>query len=504
MEKLLYQLLYGINFILYLLCIFLWLVLPNYITLNVSVCVFTLCLTLVLIIKRRDDVEKYLKSTQFKNLLQHSIHVFLIFCILGLVNYLVYKNPVQWDMTKEQTNRLNPQSIQLLEKIDHPVLFKVYSNRENARSLLPLLELYRLENYLLKVELIDPEVNPLKVKQDKITQYGQVKIEFQDRIVRFSEYSEKAITNALLRVLREQKTIIYFASGHRAGSIRDEGDKGLSLLKTYLESEGHTVQEVALASLGEQHQVLVFWGPKDGLLQQELDHLRRFLQRKGGLIMALDPQINFDPFGPLRNLIADERSITIANDFVVDALSALKESGGAIPVVEQFDSRHPITSGMAGQVFFPLVSSIQFLDPGGVELSSLAQTSEFPGSWAERDYDEVKKEKVSFTQGRDLMGPITIMGASESSAGKTLLVGNSTFVHNQYFNVQNNFMLFANAINWLADQGDFISFSRPKTEEQKLVLAAPTMSVLFYFSIVLAPLLLLTMAFLLYRRSIRL
>lgn len=507
MGKLLEQFLYGINFVLYLLCLFLWLVLPGQITLNISVCIFTLCLTVVLILKNKEDVEGYLKSTQLKNMVQHSIHVFLIFCILGLINYLSYKNPSQWDLTTNQINTLNQQTIKLIKRINQRLFFKVYSNRENARSILPLLELYRLENSYVTIELIDPEVNPLRVQKDRITKYGQVKVEFNNRTAKFSDYSERAITNALLRVLRDHKTTVYFASGHRVSSVQDEGPQGLSQLKTYLESEGHSVREISLSALKEmpsRHTVLVLWGPQDGLLKQEMESLKHFLQRKGSLFMALGPQMNFDPFGPLRNLIADERSITIANDFVVDSLSAVKDSGGSVPVIEKFDFQHPITLEMTGQVFFPLVSSIQFMEQPQVKLSRLAQTSGFPGSWAERNFDEVKKQKVSFSQGQDLMGPITVIGASELDGVKTLMVGNASFVHNQYFNFQNNFLLFSNAINWLIGQDDFISFSRPKEKAEKLILSAPAMNVIFYFSVISAPLILFMLAFIFYRRRIRL
>ena len=507
MSKVFYQFLCGINFILYLLGLFLWMVLPSYTTLNVSVCLFNLSLTVVLILKNKEKVESYWKSTQFKNLMNHSIQLFLILCLLGLINYLAYKNPSQWDLTTDKINTLSRQTVQLIKKVDRPLLFKVYANQKKARSILPLLELYRLENSYLSVKLIDPEVNPLQVKKDKITKYGQVKVEYSNRVTSFTDYSEKAITNALLKVLRYHKTTLYFIRGHRAASIQDDGPQGLSHLKTYLEQEGHSVQEVSLSALQEippHDSALVLWGPQDGLLREELKGLKDFLQRKGSLMLGVGPQFNFDPFGPLRNLIADERWITIANDFVVDSLLAVKDSGGLVPVIETFDSRHPITLEMKGQVFFPLASSIQFMKNPKGKLSRLAQTSAFPGSWGERNLDEVKKKKVSFTKGKDLMGPVTVMGASELDGQKTLLIGNSSFVHNQYFDFQNNFLLFSNAINWLVGQDDFISFSRPKKQAEKLVLSALAMNVIFYFSVILTPFILLTLAFFFYRRRIQL
>ncbi|MCY4643181.1 MAG: Gldg family protein [Bacteriovoracales bacterium] len=507
LEKLIDQFLFGVNFILYLLCLFLWLVLPSYIALNISVCIFTLCLTTILIFKKRQGVERYLKSTHYQHLMRYSVQAFLLFCIFGLINYLVYKNPFQWDLTSNKINSLHKQTIQILKKIEHPISFKVYAKRKNATAILALLELYRLENSLLKVELIDPEINPLKVKRDQIKKYGQIKVDFKDRSVKFLDYSERGITNSLLKVLRNRESVISFIQGHRSASINAEKPDGLSKLKNYLESEGHKVDEISFDELGKislESSVAVLWGPKDGLTEKELNSLQKFLQKKGNLMMALDPQIHFDPFTKLRNLMAKERSITIANDLVVDSLSSVPDSGGSIPVIKAFDLQHPVTAGMEGEVFFPLVSSIQFLKDSKTDIFRLAQTSRFPKSWAERNFDEVKKKKVSFNGQSDLMGPVTVMGASQSEKGRVLLIGNSSFVYNRYFDFQNNFLLFSNAVSWLLEQNDLISFSRPKSSHEKPIFSAPAMNVLFYFSVIFMPLIFLTMAVFCYRRKMKL
>ena len=490
-----------------MLAIFTWLALSDYLTLSIAISICSLTFTGILMIKKKEQVGVYLKSTQFRNLFHHCIQFFLIFCILGLINYLFYKNPFQWDLTAAQKNRLNQQSIELIKKVHLPVLFKVYMRKEDARRLLPLLELYRLENSFISFEVIDPEVNPIKVKEDKITKYGEVKIEFNGKSIRFFDYSEKTITNSLLKIMRENKNTIYFVKGHREPSIKDDQSHGISKLGEYLRSEGHQIAEIdlfAISHLEMDESILVIWGPKDGLLKEELAILKRFLKRKGSLFLALDPQINNgkdDPLASIRDLVAEERYITIANDLVVDNHSSIQGSRGIVPVIEIFDPDHILTKSMSGKVFFPMVSSIQFREAGDDKIifSRLAATSKFPSSWAERDFDEVRNQKVAFTQGSDLIGPIVVMGASEMDGAKVLLVGNSSFVHNRYSDFLNSFILFSNGVNWLTDQGDLISFDRPSQQGSKLLLSAPAINVLFYFSVIFSPLILLTLAFVFYR-----
>ena len=481
MNKVFHQFLVGFNLILYLVSLFMWVALFEYFTINICISLFSLSLSGFLVFHRKQELNYYISSSHFKNFSQNTIQVFLILCILALVNYLVFQNPKQWDFTARKINRLSGQSIELVEKIDSTLKFKVYANREQARRILPLLELYRLENSLVEILLIDPEVSPLKVKADSISQYGQVKLEYLDRSAKFLEYSERAITNAIAKVFRNQKVTLYFATGHREPALDDTEGQGLSKLKGYLEALGYVVKKINFANLEQIEKinhVLILLGPKDGLLKKELSELKKFLQQKKPLLAALDPPLasggyrtGFDPHASLRNLLAKSRGITIAGDFVVDTKLAVKDSGGAIPVIEQFDSLHPITSGMTGQVFFPLVSSIQFardIDDFSRALTKLAQTSAFPASWAERDLSEVASEKVTFHQGKDLVGPIAVAGASERAGEeRTFLVGNSSFLHNQYFDFQNNLTFFSNALDWLSGQADMISFERPRKEAEK-------------------------------------
>ncbi|MEI8348072.1 MAG: hypothetical protein WCG27_11435 [Pseudomonadota bacterium] len=86
-----------VNVILYLTLTGLWISLPGELTLNISVTVFNLCLTTVLLIIERRQFTQFYQSNKFQHLVATIISAVLIFAILGVANYLSFKHFIQWD-----------------------------------------------------------------------------------------------------------------------------------------------------------------------------------------------------------------------------------------------------------------------------------------------------------------------------------------------------------------------------------------------------------------------
>jgi ABC-type uncharacterized transport system involved in gliding motility auxiliary subunit len=70
---------------------------------------------------------------------------------------------------------------------------------------------------------------------------------------------------------------------------------------------------------------------------------------------------------------------------------------------------------------------------------------------------------------------------------RTVVIGDSDFASNQYFNHQRNGDLFLNVISWLAEDEDLISI-RPKSQENRaIVLTSAGATTLFWLAVVLLP-----------------
>ena len=94
---------------------------------------------------------------------------------------------------------------------------------------------------------------------------------------------------------------------------------------------------------------------------------------------------------------------------VIDRKSFVNGSNGSIPMVQDYDKDHAITHDFKGQVFFPLVSSLDAIPdevvPGikGV-VESLTSSTAFPDSWGESSLKELAAQNMTFTAGADRPG----------------------------------------------------------------------------------------------------
>lgn len=496
----------------YLLSIFLWLVLPNSYTLNFSITISALTLTILIILKDKNKYQKLFKSYFFKKLSESFVYGFLIFCIFALGNYLVFQFPKQLDLTKDKMNSLSGQTVEIVKKISSPLEGTIIANPQMATQIKPLIELYRLENPLISYVILDPDLNPEKVRSLGVENRATLLLNYDGRTRKITAFNEKSISSAIANLILKRKTVIYVPAGHRKKLEIDNDSRGFSRFVRLLKEEGFEINEINLLEVKEipqpvdENSFLLIIGPKLGFVDKELETISKYLDSGSPAGLVLDPQFRGDIFENLRDLFADKRGITISNDLVVDSIKNIRESGGSIPVVEKFEGNHPITKGFQDNVIFPLVSSVQIIESSESpwEGTRLAKTSLFPASWGERDFKQVSSSRVTFDDGIDLKGPITLAGVSESKTrnnGRTIVFGSSVMFSNAYFNIPSNFDLFLNSLRWSLDQGALISFERPSRDNERVVLNQISMDVVFYFSVVLMPILMFIMAFFFHRKK---
>ena len=150
--------------------------------------------------------------------------------------------------------------------------------------------------------------------------------------------------------------------------------------------------------------------------------------------------------------------LKVNNDLVIDRLSTLENNEATIPILTKYDPAHPITKGFSARTLFPLSSSVEVVTPlySGVAVTPLAFTSEFPGSWAERDLAGIANGRAEFDKG-DLKGPITIVAVAERITDKAqekdsrvAAIGNDTFTRNAYQGQTANMNFLLNVVGWLS------------------------------------------------------
>jgi ABC-type uncharacterized transport system involved in gliding motility auxiliary subunit len=502
------QLFIILNGLLYLVSIAIWIAIPDELILNLGITSLALIVTLVMLVIYRKEFYQFYMSTFFRGMSKSFVTVLLLFGILGFVNYIAFKNPKQWDITANKKNSLTDQSTRILKTLGPGLKFTIFSSRKEYGSIKALLDLYSLDNGSIEIEFVDIQVKPELVSKFGIEKSGTVLVQLADKKQQVTTLSELALTNAIVKVSRAKDPVIFYSTGHGELNLKSNENEGGTYLSRLLVQGSYDLRIVKLSAYSELPSfvaALVIWGPKQGFHPVELAVIKNYLERGGRLMVALDPNVENDKVKDLRSLLMDW-GVEIENNLVVDRIKHINGSNGSVPMLDRFNSEHPITKDFKGQVFFPLVSSIRKIGGHKGKLSILGQTSPFPASWAEMSLKEFVSGVITYNPGEDIKGPLGLIGAweREGTAARMILSGNSTFVINTYQKFSKNFTLFINSLSWLVNEERLISFNLPVVNDEPVFISAPQLGIIFYFSVLFAPLSLFIIAIVIYRRRIRL
>lgn len=495
-----------INIILYLVVIALWISIPEMITLNLSVTILSLLITLLLLYLNQNKFKEFYQSLFFKKFSETIIFIFLVFCLLSLGNYWAFKHQVQTDLSIFKLNSLTDQSKNVIKKMNGKVKMKIFARKQESFLWLAILDLYRAEKNDIEIEKIDIDVRPDLVQEYRISEEATLVIEYKEKRQMVVERDELNITNALIKISREFDPVVYFLTGVGEADINSRENDGLKFIFEAMKSSAIDVRTFNLRSGQEipfDAKTIILWGPKDKLMPAEVSMVERFLARGGNLLLAIDPDLNLDAHREMRDLLY-KYHINQRNDLVIDRKSFVNGSNGSIPLFDTYNKDLVMTKRFKGQVFFPLVSSAEIYEKelmkADEKINFITSTNPFPEAWGETSIKEIAAQNPSYTAGKDVAGPLNIGTVYESNKNKLVVFGNSTFVLNAYMKYGGNFTLFLNSLSWLVDEDRLVSFNLPIIQSERLFISAPQFGIIFYFSVLFSPLLLIGVAIYMYRR----
>jgi ABC-type uncharacterized transport system involved in gliding motility auxiliary subunit len=498
-------------FFFYLLVIALWISIPEEVGVNLFVSSLAFIFTVTFILFNRLLFKVIYTSRYFAKLTSALLTIFLVFVILGFINYLGYKNPTLWDFSERGVHSLTDQSVKVAKSIKGDISVQVFSKRMHFGQIRSLLDLYRFQKKEIQIEYIDAELRPDLLKQHDIQKIPFLYIQYKKNKGIVSDLSELGVTNALIQVSRGKMPLLWSTTGHSEMNWNSRENEGARAIKDKVISSGYRFQQMDLRGLDripKEVDILLLWGMKSGLFDSELSLIKDYIKNGGNIFIAHDPNFKESEPHELRGLLAEVYGLELRNNLVIDRIKFADGSSGTIPVVERFNLEHPISKEMGQNVFFPLVSSVSTIADHSLskDVVFLAQSSAFPAAWAENNLLEFLNQKVTFTKGEDLKGPVAYMAAMElsSNKGRMVVVGNSTFIINAYKKFPRNAILFLNSLTWLSNQDQIISFNLPVVKDRPIFMSKNQIGVIFYFSVVFAPLLLFALAFVIYQHRKRL
>lgn len=421
--------------------------------------------------------------------------------ILGLLNFISYRNHRRFDLTEQGVYSLSEQSQQVVKKLAKDLNVKAFVEGGINPALHDLLETYGYHSDKFHFDLVDPDREPQLAEEYKIRAYNSIRFEYGSESAVITEPTEENITNAIIKVTRDTQKTACFVEGHGEVALDDSSAKGLSGLKTAFEAENYKVEKTLLATLESvpaQCSMIVIAGPDRPFQPNELTAIKKYLTGGGRAMFMVRPRTGED----LKPLLV-EYGVTLEDTVVVDQVVRLFQgpSLGLSPLVREYGA-HEITANFRQVTMFPMVRSVRATSNGrqGLEVAEIAKTSE--SSWGETDIESIfSKSQAALDEGVDKKGPVPVAvavtanadaGENNKAVTRIVVFGSSDFAQNRdvegtYYNKD----LILNAAGWLAGQSDLMSI-RPRDVRASRAQFSPEQgTVIFYLSVLLIPQLLL-------------
>jgi len=434
--------------------------------------------------------------------------IVLMGIILAILNFLATRHSVRWDFSETKRFTLAPQTARLLRDLPREVKATVFTSDQSPVRLAyrDLFDSYQAHTARLTVEFVDPEKKPGVARQYGITRPDTAVLESGKQETRITSASEQELTNALIRVTKDEKKAVYFLAGHAEHALEDRSKEGYSFLNEALERQGYTVRSLSLyesKTIPKNASVLVLGGPQKPVSAEEQLLLADYVRTGGRFMVLLDPgsRAGLDSTLEAWGLQADKRT-------VLDTQTIL---GGdlTMPVVNTYGS-HEITQDL-GQVFtmFPHARPVSFLDSKGNEwvFQPLAKSS--PRSWATPQIPPHRITEIrDFNPQKDTQGPLTLAAlvVARTSAAENarlpavLLVGDSDFASNAFLDFSGNTDFILHAVAWLAEEKDLVTIAPKDTRFGTLLLTAAQSNLLFALQVLALPGFFLLAGFSVWRR----
>jgi ABC-type uncharacterized transport system involved in gliding motility auxiliary subunit len=427
--------------------------------------------------------------------------------LLALLAFLSTRYHHRWDWTEAKTHSLTDQTLGTLAGLDQDVKVTAVFAQIAAPEAKDLLERYRIaapERF--HVEFVDPQAQPgrlaeLGVEAGRL-EGGLLHVAIGKDSVDVKEVSEVALTQAIVKLTRQEQKKVYFLDGHNERPIEGpeaaEGG-GMKDAAEALRNENYIVETLLLAAKGEvpaDANVVIDAGPTRPFHESESKALERYVAGGGTLLVMIDPRAGTD-----LGVNLGKWGIELGDDVIVDRVQGMFGRPTSPFAAEYGD--HDITRELGDATLFHVARSVQPAGAAAGAVAPIVRTG--ADSWAERDMDRLlTKGEAAFDAGQDLKGPVSVAVAGtldlsgsdgappaaepgEQKTARIVVFGDSDFASNQLIAEFRNRDLFVNAVNWLLGDVEAISVRPGQPRASRLQLTSEQFLEIRYLALFVMP-----------------
>lgn len=467
---------------------------------------------LIFIYANFSDIRGVFARRSTKHGANMSVMIAIFIVIISLIGVMSVRYKVRIDLTENSRYSLSAQTVKILKSLERDVEAVAFyrSDQRTRQTMVDLLKEYSYHSPAFKFWFVDPDKRPVETAKYGVTSYRTTLLRSGGKQEIISFESEEKITNALLKVIKDEVKTVYFLKGHGENGLEDDQKTGYKQVKEAIEKENHKVSELLLVSekkVPDDAVMLIIAGPKADILPSELEKISRYVETGGSVLFLLDPGMMPEISGYLQ-----AQGFKLGNDIVIDKQSQMIGANYLTPVVMEYNQKHALGSEFNFVTFFPVARSVEVKEDPAKGQYNLAKTGS--SSWAKTEgrldsddikFDPVKDQrgpinlasvavfKVKEAKGADAttkaapIAPGTDLKEGKNRWGKIIVVGDSDFAGNAHFNLMGNKDYFLNLVSWMAEESSLISVRKKATGLTPLTLTDTQGNLVFWLSVIIGP-----------------
>lgn len=396
------------------------------------------------------------------------VHFIIIFLLLSLWLTL----PLEW--TVEPFQEIPHQTKMLLEKLTQPLEIKafIYKNDPVKKPLIAFVERYQKLQPKIKLNLIIPSRAPTQIKVFSLKQKGELLLQYDGNITRVEKITDYTVTKGLQTLLHLNKPKLVFLEGHGEKSLFNSSPFEINQLGAFLQNQNIEIISQTIPPDIDRETLLVIAHPRQPLNHEESEQILAYIKNGGNLLWLVEPILEYDGLSGL-NKTADFLGLKLLDGRLWDHH---KKENNTLIEIDQF----PTFDNMRGlEINFPEVAALQ-LDNSLFNSQAIFRTSEL-------QLKSFEIKKIEENHGVFNMG-FSLQRQLNDKQQRIIIIGDSDFISNAYFETAHNKKFAMEIINWLTETIDLIHFPTKKIQDTKLIMDFDLQNILTVFFLFILPL----------------
>lgn len=241
--------------------------------------------------------------------LQNIIFVALFTTSLILLAWLSKQYNFESDWTENNKNTLSDTSVKLLQQLPDSITITTFipdgNLVANRRYIKELVAKYQKHKKNITLNIVNPDIAPDLVRKLKVTNYGEVVVEYQGRNEHITQLKEQTLTNTLQRLLRQGERKILFVTGHGERKPSGSANFDWNNFSEKLKIKGITTGPLKLNETPNIPDVaaIVIASPQTDFLAGEVKLIIDYIARGGNLLWIHEPSKSLFGLEQLANVI---------------------------------------------------------------------------------------------------------------------------------------------------------------------------------------------------------